>query len=86
MLVASLLLLLQLLLLAEVLAAIRIVFNEEDEGGGEDESKTAGAREEPSCKGRGGASVAGSGLTWPLRARVRVSENRAVVQLFHLVW
>ena len=46
MLVASPLLLLPLLPLAEVLAVVRIVFNEEDEGDGEDESDTAGAREE----------------------------------------
>ena len=81
--VASPLLLLLLLLLAEVLAAIRIVFNEEDEGGGEDEPAHG---KSTMSKGRGGASVAGSGLTWPPRARVRVSESRAVVQLFRLVW
>ena len=59
-----------LLLLAEVLAVIRIVFNE-----GEDRRRTGTAR----CPKVAGNVGGGSGLTWPLRARVRVSESTAVV-------
>ena len=75
-----------LLLLAEDLAVIRIVVNEEDEDG-EDGGETTGAEEE-----RDVLMVEGNfgGGEWfdlaILRARVRVSESRVIVELFPVRW